>query len=45
MKPEKTPNTQRNVEKENQSRGHHDSGLQAISQSCINQNSMVQAQK
>ena len=45
MEPEKTPNSQRNVEKENQNWWHHNSGLQALLQSCSNQNSMVLAQK
>ena len=35
MKPEKTPNRQRNVEKENQSWWHHNSRLQAILQAVI----------
>ena len=37
MESEKTPNSQRNLEKENQSRRHHNSGLQAILQSCNHQ--------
>ena len=45
MEPEKTPNSQRNVEKENQNWWHHNSGLQALLQSCNNQDSMVAAQK
>ena len=45
MEPEKTPNHQGNVEKENQSWGHHNSGLQALLQSCHHQDSMVLAQK
>ena len=45
MKPEKTPNSQSNLEKENQSRRHHNPGLQAVSQSCNHQDSMVLAQE
>ena len=45
MEPEKTPNSQKNVEKENQSWWHHNSGLQAILQSCGHQDSVVLAQK
>ena len=45
MEPEKTPNSQSNLEKENQSRRHHNSGLQAVLQSCNHQDSMVLAQK
>ena len=41
MEPEKTPNSQRNVEKENQSWGHHNSRLQALLQSCNHQDSVV----
>ena len=44
MEPEKTLNSQSDLEKENQSRRHHDPGLQAILQSC-NQDSMVLAQE
>ena len=44
MKPEKTPNSQSNLEKENRSKRHHTPGLQAILQSC-NQDSMVLAQE
>ena len=44
MEPEETPNSQGNVEKENQSWRHHNSGLQAVLQTC-NQDSMVLAQK
>ena len=44
MEPEKTPNSERNVEKENQSWRHHNSGRQAVLQTC-NQDSMVLAQK
>ena len=35
MEPEKTPNSQRNLEKENQSRRHHNPRLQAILQAVI----------
>ena len=45
MEPEKTPNSQGNLEKENQSRRHRNPGLQAILQSCNHQNSMALAQK
>ena len=45
MEPEKTPNSQSNLEKENQSRSHHSPGLQAILQSYNHQDSMVLAQK
>ena len=45
MEQEKTPNSQRNVEKENQSWWHHNSRLQALLQSCHHQDSMVLAQK
>ena len=43
--PEKTPNSQSNLEKENQSREHHNPGLQAVLESCNHQDSMVLAQK
>ena len=45
MEPEKTPNSQSNLEKENQSRTHHNPRLQATLQSCHQQDSMVLAQK
>ena len=45
MEPEKNLNSQRNVEKENQSRWHHNSGLQVLLQSCNHQDSMVLVQK
>ena len=45
MEPEKTPNSQGNLEKENQSRRHHNPRLQAILQSCNHQDSMVLAQE
>ena len=45
MEPEKTPKSQSNLEKENQSRRHHNSGLQAILQSCTHQDRMVLAQE
>ena len=35
MEPEKTLNSQSNLEKENQSRSHHNPRLQPIPQSCI----------
>ena len=34
---EKTPNSQGNIEKENQSRGHHNARFQAVLQSCDHQ--------
>ena len=45
MEPGNTPNSQSNLEKVNQSRRHHNPGLQAIVQSCNHQDSMVLAQK
>ena len=45
MEPEKTLNSQSDLEKENQSRRHHNPKLQAILQSCNHQDSMVLAQK
>ena len=45
MEPEKTLNSQSNLEKENQSRRHHNPGLQAVLQSCNHQDNMVLAQK
>ena len=45
MEPEKTLNSQRNIEKENQGWWHHNSGLQAVLQCCNHQDSMVLAQK
>ena len=45
MEPEKTPNSQSNLEKENQSRRHHNTRLPAILQSCNHQDSMVLAQE
>ena len=45
IEPEKTLNSQRNVERENQSRSHHTPGLQAVLQRCNHQDSMVLAQK
>ena len=54
MEPQKTPNSQNNLEKEMQSWRHHNSGLQIILQSCSiqiilqscnNQNSMTVSQK
>ena len=44
MGPEKTSNSQRNIEKESQSRWYHNSRLQALLQSCHHQDSMVLAQ-
>ena len=34
IEPKKTLNSQSNLEKENQSRRHHNTGLQAVLQSC-----------
>ena len=45
MEPEKTPNSQGNIEKENQSRGHHNATFQVVLQSCGHHESMVLAQK
>ena len=45
MEPEKSLNSQSNLEKENQSRRHHDPGLQAVLQSCNHQDGIVLAQK
>ena len=45
MEPEKTLNSQSNLEKENQSKRHHNPGLQAVLQSCNHQDSTVLAQK
>ena len=45
MEPEKTPISQSNFEKENQSWRHRNSGLQAVLQSCNHQDTMVVAQK
>ena len=43
--PEKTPNSQSDLDKENQSRRHHNPRLQAVLQNCNHQDSMVLAQK
>ena len=45
MEPEKTSNSQRNVEKGNENWWHHNSGLQALLQSCNHQDSMIVTQK
>ena len=45
MVPEKTPNSQSNLEEENQGRRHHNPRLQSILQSCNHQDSMVLAQE
>ena len=42
---EKTQNSPRNSEKENQSRRHHNAGFQVVLQSCDPQDSVVLAQK
>ena len=43
MEPEKTPISQSNLEKENQSRRHHNPGLQDVLQSCNHQDSVALA--
>ena len=43
MEPEKILNNQSDLEKENQSRRHHNPGLQAVLQSYNHQDSMVLA--
>ena len=45
MEPEKTPNSQIIVQKENQSWSHHSAGLQALLQSSNHHDSIVLAQK
>ena len=45
MEPGKTANSQGNLEKENQSRRHHNPRLQAILQSYNHQDNMVLAQE
>ena len=45
MEPEKTQNSQRNPEEENQSLRHHNSRFQDVLQSCNYQDSMGLAQK
>ena len=45
MESEKTPNSQGDIEKENQSWGDHNAGFQAVLQSCDHQDSMVLTQK
>ena len=45
MEPQKTPNSQSNLEKEEQSWKHHALLFQTILQSSSNQNSMILAQK
>ena len=42
---QKTPNSQGNIEKENQSRGYHNAGFQVVLQSCDHQDSVVLSQK
>ena len=42
---EKIPNSQGNIEKEKQSRGHHNAGFQVVLQSCDHQDSVILAQK
>ena len=42
---EKTPNSQGNIEKENQWPEHHNAGFQVVLQSCDHQDSVVLAQK
>ena len=41
---EKTPNSQRNIEKENQCWRHHHAGFQAVLQSCDYQDGVLSAQ-
>ena len=45
MEPEKTSNSQSNVEKENQSLRHHNCILQGVLQGCNQQDSMALSQK
>ena len=45
METEKTLNSERDIEKENQRWWHHNPRLQALLQSCNHQDSMVLAQK
>ena len=45
MEPEKTPNGQSDLEKENPSWGHHNARFQVVLQSCGHQDSVVLAQK
>ena len=45
IEPEKTLNSQMNIEKENQSLWHHNASLQVLLQSYNHQDSMVLAQK
>ena len=45
MEAEKTLNSQSDLEKENQSRRHHNPRLQAILQSCNHQDSMILTQE
>ena len=45
MEPEKTSNSQRDIEKESQRWWHHNSRLLALLQSCHHQDRMVLAQK
>ena len=45
MEPQKTPNSQSNLEKAKQSWRPHNSGLQVVLQSCSHQDSIVLAQK
>ena len=45
MEPQKTMNSQSNSEEEKQNWRHHNSGFQAILQSCSDHGSMVLAQK
>ena len=42
---EKTWNSQQNIVKENQSRGHQNAGFQVVLQSCDHQDSVVLAEK
>ena len=42
---QRTLNSQGDIEKENQSRGHHNAGFQVVLQNCDHQDSMALAQK
>ena len=45
MKPQKTPNSQSNLEKEKQNWKHHNSTFQVMLEGCTNKSSMVLVQK
>ena len=42
---EKTPNSQGNIEKENQSQGHHNVTFQVVLENCDHEDSVVLAPK